>query len=83
MNNLGRGADGLPDEDGAEDETGHEPLPLAISINERRLQVRAYNFWTRLLRGEYGFSGGDGGVRAFIKDRLYYVNQQMAAWPKE
>lgn len=49
MNNLGRGADGLPDEDGAEDETGHEPLPLAISINERRLQVRAYNFWTRLL----------------------------------
>jgi hypothetical protein len=45
MNNLGSGAD----ETGDEDETGHEPLPVAISLNERRLQVRAYNFWTRLL----------------------------------
>jgi hypothetical protein len=32
-----------------DDETGSEPLPMAISLNERRLQVRAYNFWTRLL----------------------------------
>ena len=58
MNNLGRGADGPADEDraedGVEDETGREPPPLAISINERRLQVRAYNFWTRLL-GERSF----------------------------
>lgn len=45
MNNLGSRAGGPADED----ETGHEPLPLAISLNERRLQVRAYNFWTRLL----------------------------------
>lgn len=45
MNNLGTGSNEPADED----ETGHEPPPLAISLNERRLQVRAYNFWARLL----------------------------------
>jgi hypothetical protein len=45
MSNVGSGAGETADED----ETGHEPVPLAISLNERRLQVRAYNFWTRLL----------------------------------
>lgn len=34
----------------SEDEhTGHEPLPLAVGQAERRLQVRAYNFWAALL----------------------------------
>lgn len=47
MNNLGSEATASGAAD--EDETGHEPLPLAISLGERRLQVRAYNFWTRLL----------------------------------
>lgn len=32
-----------------DDETGQELPPMAISVNERRLQVRAYNFWARLL----------------------------------
>ncbi len=46
MNNLGSWAEGGPSD---EDEIGREPPPMAISVNERRLQVRAYNFWTRLL----------------------------------
>jgi len=33
----------------ADDETGHEPLPMAIGRAERRLQVRAYSLWTSLL----------------------------------
>jgi hypothetical protein len=32
-----------------EDETGREPLPMAIGRAERRLQVRAYSLWTGLL----------------------------------
>jgi hypothetical protein len=32
-----------------EDETGHEPLPMAIGRAERRLQVRAYSLWAGAL----------------------------------
>ena len=32
-----------------EDETGREPLPMAIGRTERRLQVRAYSLWAGLL----------------------------------
>lgn len=37
-----------------DDETGREPLPLAIGRAERRLQVRAYSLWTGML-GERQF----------------------------
>ncbi len=37
------------DFDLGEDETAHEPPPLAIGQDERRMQVRAYNFWSSLL----------------------------------
>jgi hypothetical protein len=46
----GEGAQRAPDDD----ETGHEPLPMAIGRAERRLQVRAYSVWTSLL-GERRF----------------------------
>jgi hypothetical protein len=46
---LGGGALFLED-----DETGREPLPIAIGRKERRLQVRAYSTWASLL-GERGF----------------------------
>jgi hypothetical protein len=32
-----------------DDETGREPLPMAVGRAERRLQVRAYSLWTSLL----------------------------------
>ena len=32
-----------------EDHIGHEPLPPLIGQDERRLQVRAYNYWASLL----------------------------------
>lgn len=35
--------------DPAEDEIGHEAPPPAIGLDERRLQVRAYNHWASLL----------------------------------
>jgi len=35
--------------DPAEDDIGHEPPPAAIGLDERRMQVRAYNFWASLL----------------------------------
>lgn len=38
-----------PDFDSAEDELGREPPPAAIGQDERRMQVRAYNFWASLL----------------------------------
>ncbi|MEZ5744736.1 MAG: hypothetical protein R3D89_13710 [Sphingomonadaceae bacterium] len=38
-----------PDIDAFEDDTGREPPPLAIGQDERRMQVRAYNFWAGLL----------------------------------
>lgn len=37
------------DFDPAEDEVGSELPPLAIGQDERRMQVRAYNFWASLL----------------------------------
>lgn len=37
-----------------DDETGREPLPMAIGRKERRLQVRAYSTWASLL-GERRF----------------------------
>jgi hypothetical protein len=37
-----------------DDETGREPLPMAIGRAERRLQVRAYSLWTGML-GERQF----------------------------
>jgi spore coat protein H len=39
----------------------------------------AREYSAKRLRGEAGASpGGDGGVRAFVEDRLYYVNEQLA-----
>ncbi|MBU6266463.1 MAG: hypothetical protein KGN34_02910 [Sphingomonadales bacterium] len=32
-----------------EDDIGHEPLPPLVGQDERRLQVRAYNYWASLL----------------------------------
>jgi hypothetical protein len=37
------------DFDAAEDEVGRELPPVAIGQDERRMQVRAYNFWAALL----------------------------------
>ncbi len=37
------------DYDDAEDETGRELPPSSIGTDERRMQVRAYNFWASLL----------------------------------
>jgi hypothetical protein len=58
MDNL-RGQ--FPDHDGpadeydlVDDETGHEPPPAVIGQDERRMQVRAYNFWASLL-GDHNF----------------------------
>ncbi|MGN6357036.1 MAG: PAS domain-containing protein [Novosphingobium sp.] len=39
--------------DSADDETGREPPPLAIGQDERRMQVRAYNYWASLLDGHH------------------------------
>ncbi|VWX53675.1 hypothetical protein [Novosphingobium sp. 9U] len=41
-----------------DEDTGREPLPMAIGHAERRLQVRAYNFWAALL-GERRFPASD------------------------
>lgn len=43
---------GLGDDayDPADDDIGHEPPPVAIGADERRMQVRAYNHWASLLR---------------------------------
>lgn len=38
-----------PEDDHSDDEIGHEPPPAAIGQDERRMQVRAYNFWASLL----------------------------------
>ena len=46
------------DFDVEEDEGGGEPLPVVIGQDERRMQVRAYNFWTGLL-GERNFPSAD------------------------
>lgn len=35
--------------DSGEDDTGREPPPLAIGQDERRMHVRAYNFWASML----------------------------------
>jgi hypothetical protein len=35
--------------DSGEDDTGREPPPLAIGQDERRMHVRAYNFWAGML----------------------------------
>ncbi|MCX7864606.1 MAG: hypothetical protein N2423_06190, partial [Novosphingobium sp.] len=44
------GPDGYQaDDDAFEDEIGREPPPAAIGQDERRMQVRAYNFWASLL----------------------------------
>lgn len=39
--------------DSGEDEIGREPPPLAIGQDERRMQVRAYNYWASLLDGHH------------------------------
>ena len=36
-----------------DDEIGREPPPLAIGQDERRMQVRAYNYWASLLDGHH------------------------------
>ncbi len=41
-----------------DDEGGYEPLPVVIGQDERRMQVRAYNFWTGLL-GDRNFPSAD------------------------
>ncbi|MCB2048426.1 MAG: hypothetical protein KDE32_09390 [Novosphingobium sp.] len=41
--------DDAQDFDAAEDEVGNELPPVAIGQDERRMQVRAYNFWASLL----------------------------------
>ncbi len=39
----------------------------------------AREYSAKRLRGEGGYTtGGDGGIAAFIEDRLYYVNEQLA-----
>lgn len=48
-----------------DDETGREPLPMAVGRAERRLQVRAYSLWTSLL-GERRFPS----LSAFDLDAL-------------
>jgi hypothetical protein len=40
---------GSYDGDAADDDTGRHAPPLAIGQDERRMQVRAYNFWASLL----------------------------------
>ena len=39
--------------DSGEDEIGREAPPLAIGQDERRMQVRAYNYWASLLDGHH------------------------------
>ncbi|MBB4857989.1 hypothetical protein HNO88_001303 [Novosphingobium chloroacetimidivorans] len=52
-------ADRLGSDHAIEDEhTGREPLPFAVGQAERRLQVRAYNFWAALL-GERQFPASE------------------------
>ena len=41
----------MPDHDYADDEIGHEVPPSPVGQDERRMQVRAYNFWASLLDG--------------------------------
>ncbi|MCL6250025.1 hypothetical protein M3P36_03030 [Altererythrobacter sp. KTW20L] len=48
----GSGQSGLDDQDGdllLQDEVGNDSPPAAIGADERRMQVRAYNFWAALL----------------------------------
>ena len=40
-----------PDYDYADDDFGHEPPPSPVGQDERRMQVRAYNYWASLLDG--------------------------------
>ena len=37
------------DADAGNDDIGHEPPPTAVGQDERRMQARAYNYWTNLL----------------------------------
>jgi hypothetical protein len=61
---------GSPVED---EEPGREPLPMAISVDERRLQVRAYNAWARLL-GDRAFPAiADFDLAALSDFALYGV----------
>jgi len=41
---------GAYDHDIGEDETGREPPPSIVGQDERRMQVRAYNFWAGMLQ---------------------------------
>ena len=41
---------GSGESDSAEDDIGHEAPPPAIGVDERRMQVRAYNHWASLLQ---------------------------------
>jgi len=44
-------ADGYADDyDLGEDETGREPPPAFVGQDERRMQVRAYNYWAGMLK---------------------------------
>ena len=46
---LGGSDDDAYDRDYGEDDIGHEPPPASIGQDERRMQVRAYNYWASLL----------------------------------
>ena len=50
-NFIDRDTDDAPDYDYADDEIGHEPPPSPVGQDERRMQVRAYNYWASLLDG--------------------------------
>jgi hypothetical protein len=43
------GLDAPHDDDVRHDDVGHDPMPPMIGTDERRMQVRAYNFWAGLL----------------------------------
>lgn len=50
-NFIDRDTDDAPDYDYADDDIGHEPPPSPVGQDERRMQVRAYNYWASLLDG--------------------------------
>ncbi|MCX7676399.1 MAG: hypothetical protein N2Z59_03370 [Alteraurantiacibacter sp.] len=60
------GSNDRPDEHG-EDEIGYDAPPPAIGTDERRMQVRAYNFWASLLDGR-NFPGIDDLDPASLPD---------------
>lgn len=49
---------GLAEYDTADEDVIREPPPLAIGQDERRMQVRAYNFWAAML-GDRSFPSID------------------------